>query len=91
MDFFEIVNKGLLLFYFYMSMYGGVLGMMLVVFGGFGFGVLVFLEYVFLEVFVMMNFIQINLMISGGIFECEFLEGNIVGCMLIEILQFEKL
>lgn len=90
MDSPETVNKGPPPPYPYLSMQGGVSGMMPVVPGGLGPGVPVLPEHVPPEVLAMMNSTQINPMISGGISECESLEGNIAGCMPTETLQHEK-
>ena len=90
MDSPETVNKGPPPPYPYVNMQGGVSGMMPVVPGSMGPGVPVLPEHVPPEVLAMMNSAQINPMISGGISECESLEGNISGCLPTDTLQTEK-
>lgn len=91
MDNPETENKGPPPPYPFVSIHGGAHGMMPVVPGGMGPGVPVLPEHVPPEVLAMMNSARINPMISGGISECESLEGNISGCSPTETLQHDKI
>lgn len=88
MDTPETVNKGPPPPYPFVSMHTGTTGMIP---GGMGPGVPVLPEHVPPEVLAMMNSAQINPMISGGISECESLEGNITGCSPTEALQHDRI